>query len=311
MPRLCLRVALACLVALGCSEGAAPRRDARLRAALERVRFVAYTPRGFEPGVGAAVTEDALRADLALLRPHFDGLISYSAAEGLDALPRLARELGFRAVIIGIWDPTDPAEVERALAAARGEPDTVLALALGNEGLFFHRYDPAALAAAFARARALAPELPLALSEPFSVYLDGSESLPEADLWLPTVHPIDQPWYGKAPPETSVDFVANVVRDLAGRSNLPVLVKETGLPSGPSGDGFSEQGQAAFWSTLATRLPPTRDHAYAWFEAFDSPWKPAHAVEAPPERRAREAYFGLFRADGSAKPALVAVRGVQ
>src|SRR5262245_57700295 len=178
MPRVQPRqvVALAGLVALGCADGTAARREERLRAALERVRFVAYTPRGFEPGVGAAVSEDALRADLALLRPDFDGLISYSAAEGLDALPRLARQAGFRAVIVGVWNPTDPAELERALAAARAEPDTVLAVALGNEGLFFHRYDRAALAAAFERVRAAAPALPLALSEPFSVYLDDPPS---------------------------------------------------------------------------------------------------------------------------------------
>ena len=56
------------------------------------------------------------------------------------------------------------------------------------------------------------------------------------------------------------------------------------------------------------RLPPTRAYAFAWFEAFDAPWKPAHALEAPPEKRAREAHFGLFRADGSAKPAVSTVR---
>jgi exo-beta-1,3-glucanase (GH17 family) len=83
-----------------------------------------------------------------------------------------------------------------------------------------------------------------------------------------------------------------------------VLVKETGLPSGPAADGFSESSQAAFWSALAKALPPTRAHAIAWFEAFDSPWKPAHAREAPPAKRAREGHWGLLRADGSAKPAL-------
>jgi exo-beta-1,3-glucanase (GH17 family) len=279
-----------------------------VRAALADVRFVAYTPRGFEPGADPPPSEAALRADLALLRPHFDGLISYSSAYGLDALPRLAREAGFRAAIVGVWNPANPAELERGLAAARAEPAVVVALALGNEGLFFHRYDPAALAAAFARARREAPGVALAVSEPFSVYLDAPESLPDADLWLPTVHPIDQPWFAGAPPETGVAFVANVVGELEKRAGVPVLVKETGLPSGPSGDGWSESGQATFWSSLAARLPPTRDHAFAWFEAFDAPWKPAHAIEAPPEKREREAHFGLFRADGSAKPALAEVR---
>ena len=309
MPRSPLAAALACLVALAGGRASAADTASRLADALLGVRFVAYTPRGFDPGAGPPPSEAGMRADLALLRRHFSGLVTYSSANGLDALPRLAREAGFEAVILGVWNPSDPDELGRALAAARGEPRGVLALALGNEGLFFHRYDAAQLAAAFARARREAPGTPLALSEPFHLYLGARESLPAADLWLPTVHPIDQPWFGSAPPATSVEFVVNVVGELEKISRgVPILVKETGLPSGPSGDGFSESAQAAFWSALRARLPPSRQHGFVWFEAFDAPWKPARTLEAPPEKRAREAHFGLLRADGSAKPALAGVR---
>jgi exo-beta-1,3-glucanase (GH17 family) len=300
-----LRTSLLAVVALL----AATRAEAdveRLRAALASVRFVAYTPRGFDPDAGAPPPDPAaLRADLVLLHRYFDGLITYSCANGLDALPRLAREAGFRAVVLGVWSPSDSRELSRALAAAGSEPDVVIALAIGNEGLFFHRYDVAALREAFARARRERPGLALATSEPFSLYLDRAPAdLPREDFLLPNVHPVDQPWFGSAPPATSVEFVANVVAKLEERFALPVLVKETGLPSGPSESGFSPAAQAEFWSALARRLPPTRAHAFAWFEAFDSPWKPARAREAPSEKRAREAYWGLFESDGRAKPAL-------
>jgi exo-beta-1,3-glucanase (GH17 family) len=282
----------------------------RVRDALASVRFVAYTPRGFDPDAGAPPPDAAaLRADLVLLRRYFDGLITYSCANGLDALPRLAREAGFRAVVLGVWSPSDSSELSRALAAAGAEREVVIALALGNEGLFFRRYDDAALGAAFARARRERPDLALATSEPFSLYLDRARaaSLPRQDFLLPNVHPVDQPWFGSAPPAASVDFVANVVALLEERFELPVLVKETGLPSGPTADGFSESAQAEFWSALARRLPPTRAHAFGWFEAFDSPWKPARARDAPPEKRAREAHWGLFESGGRAKPALAEV----
>jgi exo-beta-1,3-glucanase (GH17 family) len=288
----------------------APADVERVRAALASVRFVAYTPRGFDPDSGAPPpTHDALRADLALLRGHFDGLVTYSCANGLDALAGLAREAGFRAVILGVWSPGDSRELERALAAAKQERGVVIALALGNEGLFFHRYDGAALAAAFARARGELPDLALTTSEPFAVYLEPARAaaLPSQDFLLPNVHPVDQPWFKDAPPAASVELVANVVALLEQRFALPVLVKETGLPSGPSDSGFSESAQADFWAALARRLPPTRAHAFAWFEAFDSPWKPARARDAPPEKRAQEAYWGLFRSDGRPKPALAGV----
>jgi exo-beta-1,3-glucanase (GH17 family) len=300
------RLALAALL-LAAPAGA---DVARVEGALATVHFVAYTPRGFDPDSGAPPPDRAaLRADLALLRRHFDGLITYSCANGLDALPQLAREAGFRAVVLGVWSPSDSRELGRALAAASAERGVVIALALGNEGLFFARYDPPTLAAAFARVRSERPDLALATSEPFSLYLEPARaaSLPRQDFLLPNVHPVDQPWFGSAPPATSVEFVANVVAELEQRFALPVLVKETGLPSGPAEDGFTESSQAGFWSALAKRLPATRAHAFAWFEAFDSPWKPARASDAPPEKRAREAYWGLLRSDGSAKPALAEV----
>jgi exo-beta-1,3-glucanase (GH17 family) len=308
-PMLSLWMSLLSLAALLHAEPT--RADAeRVRSALASVHFVAYTPRGFDPDAGAPPPDRAaLRADLALLRPYFDGLITYSCANGLDALPKLAREAGFRAVVLGVWSPSDSQELELALAAASAEPGVVIALALGNEGLFFGRYDARALSAAFARVRRERPDLALTTSEPFSLYLESARgaALPRQDFLLPNVHPIDQPWFGSAPPATSVEFVSKVVALLEERFALPVLVKETGLPSGPTADGFSESSQAEFWSALERRLPPTRSHAFSWFEAFDSPWKPARARDAPLGKRAREAHWGLLRSDGSAKPALAEV----
>lgn len=306
------QIAAGAAIALALAACAAPEEPPAegLRAALASVRFVAYTPRGFDPNAGAGpVDPDVIRADLALLRPHFDGLVTYSSARGLDAVPAIARELGFRAVVLGVWDPASDDELERAFASARAEPETVLALALGNEGLFFERYDRAALARAFTRARSALPGVALTTSEPFSSYLDerSARALPAQDFALPIVHPIDQPWFGKAPPETAVDFVSNVVRELETRTRLPVLVKETGVPSGPADLGFSESSQAAFWTALAARLSPTRAHAFVWFEAFDAPWKTASVAAQTGHVRETEAHWGLFRADGSAKPALAAV----
>src|SRR5262249_10652923 len=83
---------------------------------------------------------------LALLRQRFDGLVTYSCANGLDQLARLAHEAGFRALVLGVWSPSDSSELERALAAAGAEPEIVIGLAIGNEGLFFGHYDTRALA---------------------------------------------------------------------------------------------------------------------------------------------------------------------
>ncbi len=301
--------ALAALVALSSCAEAAESPVERIRDALARVRFVAYTPRGFDPNAGTEpVGRAAILADLSLLREQFDGLITYSSARGLDAVPVVARQLGFRAVVVGVWDPSNVDELARAIASARAEPSVVLAIALGNEGLFFERYDSTALARAFARTRAEAPGVAVTTTEPFSSHLepDRAAALPVLDFLLPTVHAIDQPWFATAPPATSVDFAVNVVRELEARTGLAVLVKETGLPSGPATQGFSESGQAAFWVALDAALPPTRAHAVARFEAFDAPWKTAAIAAETGDVRPSEAFWGFYRADGTPKPVVAA-----
>ncbi len=277
----------------------------RVQLALESVRFIAYTPRGFDPEAGAGpVSPRAIRADLELLRGHFDGLITYSCANGLAAVPSVASELGFRAVVLGVWDPKNETELAIAIETARAQPDTVLAISIGNEGLFFGRYDAASLARAFERVRREVPHVAVTTTEPFSLHLDAERArmLPRQDFLLPVVHPLDQPWFGEAPPGTAVDFVVNVVRALERELGLPVLVKETGLPSGPSDQGHSEAGQAEFWSALEAKLPATRAHAVARFEAFDADWKTASVAAQTGDVRPTEAHWGFFRADGRAKP---------
>jgi exo-beta-1,3-glucanase (GH17 family) len=299
------RAALA-LAAVALSAGGATAEPVeRVRDALASVRFVAYAPRSGSAHAGLA----ALRDDLSLLRPHFDGLITYSSARGQDAIPLVAAQLGFRAVVLGVWDPRDAQELERAIAAARDTP-AVVALCIGNEGLFFERYGVDDLRAVLARARLALPDVALTTSEPFALYLRGgpvADFLNAQDLVLPNVHPLHEPWFASAPRSAAVDFVANVLDELASRTRAPILVKETGLPSAPAERGFSEAGQAAFWRALAARVPRTRGRAVVFFEALDAPWKPAEVRALSGRDHPEEAHFGFLRANGDPKPALAAI----
>ena len=74
-------------------------------------RFVAYQPTALKAVDGKLTTADdaSIRADLETLRPWFDGLITYGAQNGNERVPDIATELGFRAVILGVWDPADAA----------------------------------------------------------------------------------------------------------------------------------------------------------------------------------------------------------
>ena len=207
---------------------------------------------------------------------------------------------------LGVWDPTSPTELDTAIRLAREHPDLIVALAVGNEGLFWGRYDRATLERAVARVRASLPGVPVTTSEPFAVYLDDRYPgfADGQDLLLPNVHPTFESWFRPEAVGQAVDFVVRVVDRLRERFGKPVLVKETGLPSGPPGSGYTPARQAGFWQHLAERLPPARGRAFAWFEAFDAPWKPAVQALDSGRTQPEEAHWGLLDAEGRAKPAL-------
>jgi exo-beta-1,3-glucanase (GH17 family) len=284
-----------------CSSSPAARPAVtRLRDAMAQGRFMAYQPISLRVVDGRVTDADAdgIRADLTELRPRFDSLITYDAIHGAQQIPAIAARLKFRALIIGVWDPADEAQLDAALEAARRFPRLVVGISLGNELLFAHRSDPAALIAVIARVRARAPEVALSTSEPFHVYdrPDAAALLGQLDFLLPIVHPVFQPWFHSAPDSTAAQFVVNVLGKLSPLACGPILVKETGVPTAPESAGFSEARQAAFYRELRQVLPPSRTQAFAYFAAYDAPWRAYDATGVPgaPGVHPEEAHWGLY-----------------
>ncbi|MBS0578915.1 MAG: hypothetical protein JSR36_06595 [Proteobacteria bacterium] len=280
---------------------------ARLRDALAQARFVAYQPTSLVviDGRVTPATPEGMRADLTLLRRHFDALITYDAIHGLEQVAPLAASLNYRALIIGVWNPFAPAEVSAALEAARRFPRLVVGLSLGNEMIFSHRSDATQLAAIVQRVHGEAPSLPLSTSEPFHIYETPAAQplLGSLDFLLANVHPVFQPWFREATERTAAQFVVNVVGQLEARYCGPLLVKETGEPTAPAAEGYSAARQAAFYGELRHLLPPSPQHAFAYFVAFDAPWRAQDATGVPGAHPS-EAYWGLLDEKRRPKPAL-------
>ncbi len=269
----------------------------RLHEAMGQGRFVAYEPTSLVVRDGRPSHADraSIRADLEVLRPRFDSLITYGALHGAEAVPAIATELGFRALVIGIWNPFDEAEVEAALAAARRYPSLVVGISVGNELVFAHRRSAAELSARLAALRARAPAVPLATTEPFHIFYSDEESvvLGEVDFLLANVHPVFQPWFRTAPDGSAAEFVVSVVGKLAQRYCGAILVKETGVPTAPAAAGFSAARQAGFYRELRRQFPPTPQRAFAYFVAFDAPWR-VQDQQASPGIHPEEAHWGLY-----------------
>lgn len=300
---------------LAAAPAACPRRPdvakalGRLRDTLAHGRFVAYEPTSLKVVDGRVTPADSasIRADLSVLRQRFDGLITYDAVHGAQEIPAIAQALKFHALIIGVWNPLDDVELTAAVEAARAYPRLVVGVSLGNEILFTHRSDTASVMALIARLRARLPQTPLSVSEPFHLYYEPSAAplLEQLDFLLANVHPVFQPWFRQASNDSAAQFVVNVVTRLGENACGPILVKETGEPSEPASEGFSALRQASFYRELRRVFPPNPARAFAYFVAFDAPWRAYDATGVPgaPPVHPEEAYWGLYDSGRRPKPA--------
>jgi exo-beta-1,3-glucanase (GH17 family) len=262
-------------------------------------RFVSYQPTAitFVDGKATKADEASIAADLKSLRPWFDAIVTYSSANGAERVVDVAATLGYRAVIAGIWDISDWQEVENALAAVARNPALVVGLGVGNEPVFSGRADWATVARALSAVRAAAPRLPLATTEPFAKYLDDRESqraLAQMDFMLVNVHPIFEPWFRKSSADNWSAFVLSVLGRLHGAFAGPIVVKETGVPSGPASAGYNETMQHDFWRALESRFHHSQRSTFSYFTAFDSPWRAYDATPGASGPRPEEAHWGLL-----------------
>ncbi len=281
----------------------------RLQDAMADGRLVAYQPTELRiwDGVPTRASEASIRDDLKALRPWFDGLVTYGAHSGGEQVPAIAAELGYRAVIIGIWNPADGKEVAAALAAWKAHPEIVAGVSIGNEMVFGRRGTWDEYAKAIATLQARAPELPLTVTEPCAVFLDDPAAAPvlaELDFLAANIHPVFEPWFADAPPFNLADFVGKAAARLGDEAFCgPVLVKETGVPTAPEAEGFTKEYQAAFYSELMAQFRPSRNLAFAWFSAFDAPWR-AYDETPVPGTHPEEAHWGLFKENRTPKPVM-------
>jgi len=238
-------------------------------------RWAAYSPTNCNPDKGIKPPDESVKEDLLLLHKYFDGIVTYGAS---DIIPQIAKEVGIKGILYGIWDPRNEEELAMARAAASNE--IVLGYVVGNEGLD-ERYD-------YDTVKQVIKDLSLATGKPATTTEQvGDYSNPrmlELGDWIfPNAHPY---FYNFKKPIEAVEWTERQNKKLTSKTEKPVLFKEVGLPS--AGDeGLSEENQAEYYKLLQE----TNVH-FVYFEAFDKPWRTKPPVEP---------HWGLFRSDRTPK----------
>lgn len=280
-----------------CPDHAPPAGLARITEVMATGRFVAYVPTSMQVinGVSSQADQASILEDLRVLRPRFDGLITYRSMSGEEFIPVAAAQLGYRAVIMGVWDPANTTEIANVLAAAQRQPGLVVGVSLGNETVFGKRRSFDQLAGAMTAFRKQAPGLAIATTEPFYLLLEpaAAAALRQSDILLANVHPVFEPWFRNAPDFNAAEFVTNVTAQLGEVYCGPILVKETGVPTAPTDKGFTPERQASFYQALKKQFLPGARRAFAYFSAFDAPWR-AYDAHPVPGEHPEEAHWGLY-----------------
>lgn len=273
-PSFVLLFLLSLILLPGCSESWEEK--------VERTKWVAYSPPNSDPNKGIEAGLDDLMNDLIILKKvGFDGLVTYGASGIFGReLPDMAASLGFKAMIMGIWDPLDEEELNTAKSFA--EHPLIVGYCVGNEGLN-ERYDYSQLYKAITNLKE-ATGKKVTTTEQVDDYSEAS-MLELGDWVFPNVHPY---FHSIFDADRAIDWTMSAFEDFTNRTNKLILFKEVGYPTdGSAREGISEELQDQYY----TKLEQT-DVGFVYFEAFDQPWKTHLPIEP---------HWGLFNANRSPK----------
>lgn len=271
------------------------------------VRGVAYSPyqahqspQRNEPGLTDVEprpdmpTKDAIERDIRLLQGRVGAIRTYSAINGLEVIPAIARKYGLRvtagAWIDGRWQRNE-SEITSLVDLAQNNKNINRVL-VGNESIL--RNDlPVKRLINYIKEVKEGVKVPVSTAEPYHVWFDYPELAEAVDFIAIHVLPY---WEGMSVQE-GIDLAIREHAKLQVRyPNKPIVFTEIGWPS----EGrtrmaavASPENQARFireWLNVARQ----RNIDFFFMEAFDQPWK--HSIEGRVG-----SYWGLFTADRQAK----------
>lgn len=235
-----------------------------------------YTPSHDGHVLGAAATRALVRTDLEILAKHFACVRTYSVSEGLDEVPKIARELGLK-VMLGCWIGADMQanrdELRRGVAIANQYGDVVTTIIIGNEVLLRRELTAAQLRTLMQETRA-ATKVPVTYADVWEFWLRNRELAEVADFV--TIHILPYWEDSPVPIEHALDHVKSIYGKVqTAFPRKTIFLGETGWPS-----AGRQRIQAV--PSLINEARFIREFVayaelehipYNIIEAFDQPWK--------------------------------------
>lgn len=214
--------------------------------------------------------------DLKSLVGVAKGVRTYTAREGLEIVPELARKYGIEvthSAWLGAKKDVNEQEVKNLIEAANKYPDTIKRVIVGNEVLLRQDLKPDELIAYIRQVRA-AVKQPVSYADVWAFYLRYPQVAEEVDFITIHILPYweDEPIGVEGAAEHIVKIYHMIQEKFPGK---PILIGEAGWPTrgrnrGPA--AVNMENAALFVRTL-TKVSKENGFDYNVVEAFDQPWK--------------------------------------
>jgi exo-beta-1,3-glucanase (GH17 family) len=266
-----------------------------------------YKP-GQSPAKHTPISEQQIREMLAIIAPYVRGVRIFGMLDGLELIPRIAKEEYGLEVMAGIWldQSTEPEGYnEKGLAnlVAAVKAGYVDIASIGNEVLLFQYIEPLNEAEnerqlleyiQRVRQETAGTNVPVTTVESYSELLLHPNVIAACDILAVNIYPF---WEG-----ISVDYAAGHiyrsffdVMDAGG--GKPVLIAETGWPSAgnPWVDAVPSRENAAAFVLNVASMCRAEGMECINFEAFDELWKEEETVGP---------HWGIWDAYGVLKPGM-------
>nr|VFK44241.1 MAG: Exo-beta-1,3-glucanase, GH17 family [Candidatus Kentron sp. TC] len=259
------------------------------------LRWITYEPTTMNPYAKRHEGLEEIKQELKIIEENgFTGIITFSSKGDLSSIPREAKNIGIKGVIMGIMDPTDEEELERAI----NESEFVDAYCVGH---MFTDYDYGQGEVIYAVEKVReSTNKPITTTLRPNGYLAFPSLTNSIDWFFPDIH---TRWYTNASVEKNfretkylIEKVSDVQRAYPYK---PILLKMISLPSDDAKNA-SPKEQFMFFRNIVEYSKSDMDfpeRVYpSYFSSFDIPWK-------TPERKwpSGEVHVGLFDKNGKPK----------
>lgn len=290
----------------------AEKRNVSLDDQIINLKWINYEPIDYCPFSDRFPDTSAIRTELKFLREQHSGIITFGCAGTLVEIPRIAKELGFEAVIMGIENPDSIELIESAVSARKYVDGYCIGHNWGIDSL-----PPIDWSMQKQQLLEKIKLLKYLAGKPVSItyYYDAYD--PEFKGMVDWIFPDIGGTWREAISDSSRQmdyllqefnrYVEQAKEDVANWGK-PVLLKMVSCPSGGT-KPFTEAFQARFFNAIENRYSgrtsisfPKTSVGISVFGAWDIPWKHPGGP-GPVVWQIQERFIGLYSNDFRLKQA--------